>query len=190
MQHKIFFHGVPNSPAIWAPLLDVLDLHPSQVSVLSLPGFMTPHPTGFDATKEDYAQWAITLIKEQFDTHGPLDIIGHDWGALIVQRASMLVPDMIRSWVISGAVISPNYYGHTIAKIWNMPVLGESLMLLISADMIKRTLIKDGVPKTIALEESRYWRNWHMRLSILDLYRYLIQVILRLPKTLSVLQQS
>ena len=54
-----------------------------------------------------------------FAAHGPIDIVGHDWGALIAQRVAMLHPDLIRSWAISNAVIDPDYRGHRLARELN-----------------------------------------------------------------------
>src|SRR3990167_9817261 len=95
---KLFLHGVPDSPAIWRPLLAALDLGDTPVAVPALPGFTAPLPAGFPATKEVYADWAVEQAKALFDAHGPIDIVGHDWGALIAQRAAILRPDLFRSW--------------------------------------------------------------------------------------------
>ena len=58
MTAKLFLHGVPDSPAIWSPLLDALALGDTPVAVPALPGFTGPLPAGFAATKEAYADWA------------------------------------------------------------------------------------------------------------------------------------
>ena len=44
---KLFLHGVPDSPAIWRPLLAALDLGDTPVAVPALPGFTAPLPAGF-----------------------------------------------------------------------------------------------------------------------------------------------
>jgi pimeloyl-ACP methyl ester carboxylesterase len=41
---KLFLHGVPDSPAIWRPLLGQLDLGDTPVAVPALPGFTGPLP--------------------------------------------------------------------------------------------------------------------------------------------------
>ncbi len=171
MTHKIFFHGVPDSPIIWSPVLNALGLDANTVTTPALPGFQDPHPKGFGGTKDDYADWAVGIVRDKFEVSGPVDIVGHDWGALITQRVSMLVPEMIRSWVIASAVISPDYYGHRIARMWNTPIVGELLMAITSGNKIEKSLIGDGVPEAIAKEEAQHWRKPHMRRSILGLYR-------------------
>ena len=85
---KLFLHGVPDSPAIWRPLLSALDLGDTPVAVPALPGFTAPLPAGFTPTKEAYADWAVAQAEALAANHGPVDIVGHDWGALIAQRAA------------------------------------------------------------------------------------------------------
>ena len=168
---KIFLHGVPDSPAIWRPLLAALALGDTPASAPSLPGFTAPLPAGFVPTKESYAAWAIVEVERMFAMHGPVDIIGHDWGALIAQRVAMLRPDLIRSWVASNAVIDPEYRGHRVARLWNTPVLGEIVMALSRPAALARGLAENGVPADIAEEEASQWRRKDKRRAILKLYR-------------------
>ncbi len=171
MTAKLFIHGVPDSPAIWRPLLAALDLGDTPVAVPALPGFTVPLPAGFPATKEAYSDWAIEQAEALFAAHGPIDIIGHDWGALIAQRVAMLRPDLLRSWVISNAVIDPDYRGHRVARIWNTPILGEIFMALSKPAKLAEGLAAQGMPADIASEEAEQWRNKDKRRAILKLYR-------------------
>ncbi|MBW8295598.1 alpha/beta hydrolase [Sphingopyxis sp.] len=171
MTAKLFIHGVPDSPAIWRPLLAALDLGDTPVAVPALPGFTAPLPAGFPATKEAYSDWAIEQAEALFAAHGPIDIIGHDWGALIAQRVAMLRPDLLRSWVISNAVIDPDYRGHRVARIWNTPILGEIFMVLSKPAKLAEGLAAQGMPADIASEEAEQWRNKDKRRAILKLYR-------------------
>lgn len=168
---KLFLHGVPDSPAIWRPLLAALDLGDTPVAVPALPGFAGPLPAGFAATKEAYAEWAIGRAEALFAAHGPIDVVGHDWGALIAQRAAMLRPDLIRSWAISNAVIDPDYRGHRVARIWNTPILGEIFMALSKPAKLAEGLAGQGMPADIAAEEAEQWKNKDKRHAILKLYR-------------------
>lgn len=168
---KLFLHGVPDSPAIWRPLLAALDLGDTPVAVPALPGFTVPLPAGFPATKEAYADWAIAQAEALFAEHGPIDIIGHDWGALIAQRVAMLRPDLLRSWAISNAVIDPDYRGHRVARIWNTPILGEIFMALSKPAKLAEGLAMQGMPADIAREEAEQWKNKDKRRAILKLYR-------------------
>jgi pimeloyl-ACP methyl ester carboxylesterase len=168
---KLFLHGVPDSPAIWRPLLAALDLGDTPVALPALPGFTGPLPAGFPATKEAYADWAVGQAEALVAVHGPIDIVGHDWGALIAQRVAMLRPDLIRSWAVSNAVIDPEYRGHRIAQIWNTPVLGEIFMALSKPGKLAGGLAAQGMPADIAHEEAVQWANKDKRRAILKLYR-------------------
>lgn len=168
---KLFLHGVPDSPAIWRPLLAALDLGDTPVAVPALPGFTAPLPAGFAATKEAYADWAVGQAEALFAAHGPIDIVGHDWGALIAQRVAMLRPDLLRSWAISNAVIDPDYRGHRVARIWNTPILGEIFMALSQPAKLAEGLAAQGMPTDIAAEEAEQWRIKDKRRAILKLYR-------------------
>ena len=168
---KLFLHGVPDSPAIWGPLLAALDLGDTPVVVPALPGFTAPLPAGFPATKEAYADWAIDQVAALFAQHGPIDIVGHDWGALIAQRVAMLRPDLLRSWAVSNAVIDPDYRGHRVARIWNTPILGEIFMALSKPAALAKGLVEQGMPADIADEEAVQWANRDKRRAILKLYR-------------------
>ena len=168
---KLFLHGVPDSPAIWRPLTAALDLGETPVAVPALPGFTAPLPAGFAATKEAYADWAVGQVEALFAAHGPIDIIGHDWGALIAQRVAMLRPDLIRSWAVSNAVIDPDYRGHRVARIWNTPILGEIFMALSAPAKLAEGLAAQGMPAAIAAEEAAQWANKDKRRAILKLYR-------------------
>lgn len=171
MTAKFFLHGVPDSPAIWGPLLAALDLGATPVACPAMPGFAGPLPTGFAATKEGYADWAVGAIAALAAEHGPVDLIGHDWGAILVQRAAMLRPDLVRSWALSNAVIDPDYRGHRVARIWNTPVLGELFMVVSGPGKLMQSLIQQGVPAAIAREEAVQWQNRDKRRAILTLYR-------------------
>ncbi|WP_428680336.1 alpha/beta fold hydrolase [Sphingopyxis sp.] len=168
---KLFLHGVPDSPAIWRPLLAALDLGDRPVAVPALPGFTAPLPAGFVPTKEVYADWAVGQADALVAMHGPIDIVGHDWGALIAQRAAMLRPDLFRSWAVSNAVIDPDYRGHRVARIWNTPILGEIFMALSKPAALAKGLTDQGMPADIAAEEAVQWENKDKRRAILKLYR-------------------
>ena len=168
---KLFLHGVPDSPAIWRPLIAALNLGDTPVAAPTLPGFTGPLPAGFPATKEAYADWAVGQAEDLFSAHGPIDIVGHDWGALITQRAAMLRPDLFRSWAVSNAVIDPDYRGHRIARIWNTPILGEVFMAISRPAALAKGLAGQGMPADIAAEEAAQWVNKDKRRAILSLYR-------------------
>ena len=48
-----------------------------------LPGFGCQRPAGFGATKDEYVDW---LVGELDRIGGPVDLVGHDWGAMLTYR--------------------------------------------------------------------------------------------------------
>jgi pimeloyl-ACP methyl ester carboxylesterase len=171
MAAKFFLHGVPDSPAIWRPLLAALALGDTPVAVPAMPGFTGQLPAGFAATKEAYADWAVNEVERLVAAHGPADLIGHDWGALLVQRVAQLRPDLVRSWAVSNAVLDPEYRGHRLAKLWATPIVGEIVMALSRPDKLAEGLAAQGMPADIAAEEAAQWANKDKRRAILKLYR-------------------
>ena len=76
----VFVHGLPETARIWDPLREVLG---GDSIAVELPGFGVPRPAGFSATKDAYATW---LADELGRVDGPIDLVGHDIGALLVLR--------------------------------------------------------------------------------------------------------
>lgn len=171
MVPKLFLHGVPDSPAIWRPLMQALEYPAERVFTPALPGFAAPLPAGFIPHKDHYVDWLIGKLDAIYHQFGPVDVVGHDWGALIVQRAAMLRPDLFRSWVVSNAVIDPDYRGHRVAQIWATPIVGELFMMLSRPSQIAKLLEGQGIPADIAAEEAQQWRLPDKRSAILKLYR-------------------
>lgn len=167
MSNRIFLHGVPDTPEIWRALVEALG---EDVLTPCLPAFCTPPSKEFGSTKDEYAEWLVRLLEDQHTSFGPIDIFGHDWGALLTLRAVSLRPHLIKSWAISGAAIDPNYRGHVVAKIWNAPLAGEIAMALSPKKMMEMVFRLNGLPHDIAEQEASAWSP-HMRRSILALYR-------------------
>lgn len=125
----VFVHGVPETAQIWdgvrKALIDVESV------ALSLPGFGVPVPNGFGAGMDEYADWLVGEL-EPFDA--PVDVVGHDWGGLLVGRLVSIRPELVRSWV-SDAVggFDPEFAWHDIAKIWQTPAEGEEFFAAIRA---------------------------------------------------------
>ncbi len=132
----VFVHGVPDTPRVWARTVAALER--TDVTCLQLPGFGRPCPPGFGATKEEYADW---LVAELGELDGPIDLVGHDWGALLVMRALTLAPDRARSWVIGGAPLHPDYRWHRLARRWQTPVIGELLQVVFTPARIRKALM-------------------------------------------------
>lgn len=117
----VFVHGVPETAAIWAKVRERID---RESVALSLPGFGCPRPEGFGGTKDDYAQW---LLAELAGIDGPIDLVGHDWGAGLTYRLATAHGDRLHSWVADiGNIAHPDYEWHDFGKLWQTPGEGEA----------------------------------------------------------------
>ncbi|MEO0983205.1 MAG: alpha/beta hydrolase [Pseudomonadota bacterium] len=167
----VLVHGVPDTPFMWTPLVEALGLSDGEYRTPSLPGFEHPAPQGFSATKEAYASWLVGEIQEAVaKTGSPVDIVGHDWGSLLVTRAVCMRPDLVRTWTASNALIDPDYRGHRMARLWATPLIGELVMWASQSRDFTEALEAAGLPKEIAQHEARHWTK-DMRSNILRLYR-------------------
>jgi pimeloyl-ACP methyl ester carboxylesterase len=77
-----FVHGLPETSRIWDGLRRVLG---RDSIALALPGFGIPRPAGFTATKDAYAEWLADALN---GIEQPIDLVGHDVGALISLRVA------------------------------------------------------------------------------------------------------
>lgn len=167
----LFFHGVPDTPAVWQPLLRALSVLKIKAKTPTMPGFGSNYPEHFQPTKEGYLDWMFMQIEQEVErTQAPVDIVAHDWGALLALRAVARRPDLIRSWAVSGAVLEPDYEWHEMARKWQTPLLGELLMAVTPKFALKRALIDAGLPEDIAAREVQAL-SASMKRSILSLYR-------------------
>lgn len=170
MGQKLFLHGVPDTPAMWAPLIAELGLSDDDCRAPAMPGFVEPPPSGFDATKEAYVDWYIGEIERAHADGGPVDLVGHDWGAIITIRVASLRPDLVRSWCVANALPHPDYKWHRMARMWQTPVLGELIMAATRKEALCKGLHAAGIPADLASTEASHWSP-HMRKAILKLYR-------------------
>ena len=161
----VFVHGVPDTPRVWDAVISRLDRR--NIVRLALPGFACPAPDGFSATKEAYVDW---LLESLAALPGPIDLIGHDWGALLVVRAVSLRPALARSWAAGGAPLDSEYEWHQAARAWQTPEVGERVMEALTPEALRRALVAAGVPEADAAESSRHV-DALMKRSILALYR-------------------
>lgn len=121
---RIFVHGNPETAAIWGPLTEALAGHGiDDVITLSPPGFGAPVPAGFEATPAGYVAW---LADELRAVDGPIDLVGHDWGAGHVFGLVATEPGLVRSYAADcGGLLHPDYEWHEAAQAWQTPDVGE-----------------------------------------------------------------
>ena len=166
---KVFVHGVPDTARIWDPVLAALDLPAAQVRTPSLPGFDGRVHPGFGGTARDHVAWLVRRI-EDAAADGPVDLVGHDWGALLTAMAALARPDLVRSWVAINAVPEPSFRWHAMARQWQTPGLGEAVMAMTTPSRMRQGLIAAGMPADLAAAEAANC-DGPMKATILRLYR-------------------
>lgn len=167
----VLVHGVPDTYRLW----DKMRRHLSRSDVVTpnLPGFGAPLPPGFDPTKEAYVDWLITELERVGE---PVDLVGHDWGSLLVQRAVSLRPDLIRTWACGDGPVDREYVWHDMAQQWQTPEVGEAVMAAMSdAAALADGLTAGGVPAEDAAAVAAHV-DATMQACILRLYRSAIRV--------------
>jgi pimeloyl-ACP methyl ester carboxylesterase len=167
---KLFIHGVPDTGYMWTPLVKALDLSQDAYIAPTMPGFDGATPTGFPATKEAYLEWVVRTLEDTARAYGPVDLVGHDWGAALSAMAAQMRPDTIRTWTVVNAVPEPSYRWHWLARAWQTPVLGELMMALGSTRSFRQQLVSAGMPEALADHEAARIDS-HMKRAILKLYR-------------------
>ena len=125
-----FVHGNPETDAIWGDLVDELaDRGVADMVLLAPPGFGVPIPDGWSATREEYRDWLVDQLV-RLAARGPVDVVGHDWGAGHVFGLLEVQPDLVRSWACDcTGLIHPDYVWHDMAQLWQTPGVGEEVMV-------------------------------------------------------------
>jgi pimeloyl-ACP methyl ester carboxylesterase len=164
----VFVHGVPETAALWDGVRSRID---GDSVALALPGFGNPRPDGFGSTKDEYAAW---LLEQLRGIDGPIDLVGHDWGALLTIRLATTNGGMLHSWVADVAnCFHADYVWHDFAQIWQTPGQGEEFMdsqLDTPDDTSGEVFVGLGVPEAEARELGQCLDHTMSR-CILDLYR-------------------
>ena len=167
----VFVHGIPETSEIWSPLRQVLNRDSIAVA---LPGFGTTRPEGFTGTKDAYAEWLADVLK---GVENPVDVVGHDLGALLTMRVASAVDVPLRSWTVDVAnIFHPQFVWPERVHNLQTPGVGEEMLKIAreaEPDDPRSTawrLVGGGVPRVLA----RIIGDAHdqvMSQSILDFYR-------------------
>jgi pimeloyl-ACP methyl ester carboxylesterase len=165
-----FVHGVPETHHIW----DDIRSHLSRKDTIAidLPGFSTELPDGFDCTKEAYLGWLIVEVEKVGE---PVDIVGHDWGALLTERLVSVRPDLVRTWAAGGGAIDETYVWHQIAQMWQTPGVGEQVMANFTVDAMVTAFTGEGVSEATARAMAERIDD-RMKAAVLPLYRSAVKV--------------
>jgi pimeloyl-ACP methyl ester carboxylesterase len=165
----VFVHGVPDTYRMWDRVRAHLER--DDVVALALPGFDAPVPARFDASKDAYADW---LVGELDAIGEPVDLVGHDWGSLLVQRAASLRPALIRSLACGSGPVDRDYPWHDLAQMWQTPDVGEEVMAGFTPDAIVAGLAAETDQE--AAEETSHHVDDEMKRCILALYRSAVKI--------------
>jgi pimeloyl-ACP methyl ester carboxylesterase len=165
----VLVHGVPESAAVWAPMLAALGR--DDVICLSPPGFGAALPADFPATYVAYRDW----LEAQLESIGPpIDLVGHDFGGIHVVNVVTRKPQLVRSWVSDVVgMFDPGYVWHDLAQIWQTPGEGEQMIDALMGGTIGDRVAQMeavGVPGDIAASMAEA-QGPEMGQSILRLYR-------------------
>jgi pimeloyl-ACP methyl ester carboxylesterase len=119
----VFIHGLPETSRIWDALGRTID---RDSIALGLPGFGNRRPEGFSATKDAYAGW----LAETLDgIEEPIDLVGHDIGALISLRVATALDVPLRSFAVDVApIFHPDFVWPERVQRLQTPGEGEELL--------------------------------------------------------------
>lgn len=166
----VLVHGVADTYRVWDAVRANLDR--DDVVAIALPGFDSPLPESFSATKEAYLDWLIRQIER---IGRPVHLVGHDWGCILTARLASLRPDLVLTWAGSSGPVDPDYVWHELAKIWQAPGEGERWMEELNLRAFSDQLVSFGMPAEEA-QRSVSYIDEIMKSCILRLYRSAAEV--------------
>ena len=168
----LLIHGNPDTAHLWDRVREHLDPYGDEVVAADLPGFAEPAPDGFGCTKEEYVDWIADRCRE---LGGNVDLVGHDWGSLLVQRVASIHGDLLSTVTAGGAAVDTEYPWHPLAQVWQTPGEGERYMAEELTDEFGiQHLVENGVPQADA--ERNVWLHDHGKDTILKLYRSAVHI--------------
>jgi pimeloyl-ACP methyl ester carboxylesterase len=171
----LFVHGNPDTSLLWDGVLAHLGDYGEETVAVDLPGFAAPAEDGFPATKEAYVDWIVARLEELAERGGPVDLVGHDWGSLLVQRIASIRPDLLASVACGGAAVDVDYPWHPLAQVWQTEGEGERYMEEeLTPEFGIAHLVENGVPPEAA--ERNAWLSPTGKSTILKLYRSAVHV--------------
>lgn len=166
-----FFHGNPGSAGDWVDLVgEVGSL--GRAIALDLPGFgQSPSPPGFGHTLDEYADW----VGEALDATGSsrVHLVLHDFGGPIALVWAAQNRERVASVTLFNTGILTGYDWHTMARVWQTPMLGELSMKIMNRGVFRRAVSSAeprGLPSDF-LDEMYDNYDRETRSAVLDLYR-------------------
>jgi pimeloyl-ACP methyl ester carboxylesterase len=167
----VFVHGFPETMEVWEPLGKVVD---RDVVALALPGFGTVRPEAFTGTKDAYAEWLAEALNGFAE---PVDVVGHDVGALLTMRVATAFDVPLRSWAVDVAdIFHPRFAWPDRVRALQKPGVGEEMLRAAreaapdDPQSIVSRLVGAGAPHDLARAMASA-NDEVMSQSILDFYR-------------------
>lgn len=152
----VFFHGFPDHPPTAVPFLERL-ARTRRVVAPWLRGY-APSPRTGPYDLDTLAGDALALVDQLAPGRGAVDLVGHDWGAVITYAVCMQAPDRVRR-AVTMAVPHPHTFLRSLRDLaqvrlsWYM-----GLFQLPGAGALARA-------GGLALID-RLWRAWSPRLRL------------------------
>ena len=148
----VLVHGVPETDAVWDPLVErLVEAGHDRPVRLSPPGFGVGTPPHWDATPEAYRSW---LVGELEALGGPVHLVGHDWGGAHVVNVATTRPDLLLSWASDVVgLFDPDYVWHDLAQVWQRQHDGEqavSALVGMAVDARADYLVEFGMAREVA----------------------------------------
>jgi len=168
----VFVHGVPETHRTWDAVRQRLQR--DDTVALALPGFDAPLPDHWDATKEQYAEWIVRELEALGAASEPVDLVGHDWGSILVQRVASVRPELVRTLACGGGPLDRDYVWHDLAQMWQTPGTGEEVMAGFTAEAL-RTGLEPELGADAAATMAAHIDDT-MKSCILSLYRSAVTV--------------
>jgi len=127
-------------------------------------------PNGFTCTKEEYVAWIADRVRELDE---PVDIVGHDWGSMMVQRLATTQPELVRTYTLVDGATSGPLKWHELAQQWQTPEVGEQVMAMMTPELVE-PVMRDAAHPDPAGCAARV--DERMKQAILLLYRSAVDV--------------
>jgi pimeloyl-ACP methyl ester carboxylesterase len=167
----VFIHGNPGSAGDWVGLVGEVGGIGRAVA-FDLPDFgQSTAPEGFGDTVGEYA----AFVGQALDALGVarVNLVLHDFGGPIGLLWAAGNLDRVNSVTLFNTGVLIGYRPHTMARVWQTPVLGEVSQLLVARQIFRRTVSSAeprGLPRPF-LDEMYDNFDRRTRSAVLRLYR-------------------
>lgn len=167
----VFVHGNPGPMDDFEPFVPEVASFARAIAI-DLPGFgRADHPRSFDFSVEGYA----THLAGVLDRLGVsrVHLVLHDFGGAFGLHWALAHEEAFASVTLVNCGVLPGYRWHSLARIWQTPILGELFSLVTTPKAMHAALSRSN-PKPVPFEfVERVFRyaDWSHKRAVLSLYR-------------------